>query len=269
MMFWRPILLSCLLCGIGQAEPAARAVLAGVRCLFPSPHDASRHRLMLLVEVKPETPGWFVSEAPSRARRIKGRDSGGNVLTSEPCNWEIPAHASEARTACFAFLLQSKISYLDIAEKLEVQMAERLSTLPMPNVSLLEETRVQAGELSFLCRPEPDNADENNREKDGSLHRAKLAVICPPGVDVLRISRLWKGGRDEETGAEVPPYSQDLDIRHSTTPAGERCAHIVLWDTAPTADLEITTCMNRCTIRVPLQCRAALGDQVPPAKPKP
>lgn len=267
MILWRVILLSCLLCGMGRAEPTARAVLAGVKCLFPSPHDASRHRLMLQVDVVPDEPGWFVSEAPSLARRIKGRDSGGNVLSSEPCNWEGAVQTPGAKSACFTFLLRSKISWLDIDEKLEVQVAEKLSTLPLPGVSLLTERRIQTDELCFLCRPDAANADEKNIEKDGSLRRAKLSIICPPGVDVLRISRAWKGGRDEETGAEVPPYSQDLEIRHTTTKEGETCAEIVLWDAEPTVDLELTTCLNRCTIRVPLQCRAALGDPLPSTKP--
>ena len=250
----------CLSC---PAEPEVRAELTGVRCLFPSPHDGSRHRLVLRVEVKPDAEGWFVSESPSRSLRIKGRDSAGNTLTSSLGGWDASPYAAGARTANFTFLLPSKIAYLDVNEELEMQLAEKLCSHPLHAVNMLEETRVQAGELSFLCKPDADNADEKNREKDGSLRRARLCIVCPAGVDVLRIGRVWKGGRDEETGADIPPYSQDLDIRHSTTHEGERCAYVVLWDAAVIEELEITTCMIRTSVRVPMRFRARLGDPAP------
>ncbi|MCH5284743.1 MAG: hypothetical protein J1E42_03995 [Akkermansiaceae bacterium] len=251
-------------CSLCQAEPSVRVALAGVRCLFPSPHDASRHRLVLRVDVLPETPEWSVREM-SRALCIKGRDSSGAVLVSESGGWESTPQRPGARSAYFSFLLRGKkIAWLDVDETLQVQLAEQQRPLMLGRVSMLEAADYAAGGVVFRCEPDAGNAAEENREKDGTLRRAGLTLVYPEGVNILRVCRVWKGGRHEETNAELPPFTLELDVAPATVADGAKRSHVELWDVAPYEELEVTTCASIKEVEAPLRCRVMLGDPAPP-----
>lgn len=253
-----------LCCALGAAEPSAQAILAGVRCLFPSPHDESRHRLVLRVDIVPDTPGWSVSAA-TQARRIKGRDAAGNVLTSELGSWENCPENAEACTAYFSFLLQSRTAWVDVDEKLHVQLAENKATMSLGEVSMLEPSARTVGSVTFGLEPDAANAEESNREQDGTLRRAGLKLVYPEQLHLLSVCRVWKGERDEEMGTEMPPYAQELEMVHAPAAEGMRSTHVELWNAVRGEELEVTVCMTFGTVEVPVRFRAMLGDPAPPA----
>lgn len=259
-------MLGAIAAGVCSAEPSAKAVLAGVRCLFPSPHDASRHRLVLQIDVEPDEAGWSVSEA-APMQRIQARDAAGATLTSELCDWEKNPRRADARTVYFSFLLRGKTTWLDIKERLQVQLAEQQRTLRLGEVSMLEPCVLTAENgVEFCCEPAPANADAANLEKDGTLHSAELLIRYPKQVNILRVSRVWKGGADEDTGAEMPPFSQELELLDTMVEKEMKCSRLRLWDANPHEVLEVTTCASQRTVIVPLQFRAMLGDPAPPAE---
>ena len=251
-------------CCVCRAEPSAHATLAGVSCLFPSPHDGSRHRLVLRVDVAPGTQGWSVVGMP-QARRIKGRDSSGNELTSELSSWEPTPGNAESSTAYFSFMLQSRTAWVEVNEMLQVQLAERKVTLRLGEVNLLEPGVFSAEGIELRLVPDASNAESDNRDKDGTLHRAGLRLVYPASLHVMRVCRVWKGGRDEETGTEMPPYLQPLEMVRGEAPEGEKATCVELRDAAPGEALEVTVCMNRESAAVPMKFRAMLGDPAPPA----
>ena len=248
--------------GSGGAEPTAHATLTGVRCIFPSPHDVSRHRLLLRVEVKSDTPGWRVMGADTNELRIKAEDKEGRKCTSELCEWEPLPKDATARSASFLFLLRGRAPWLDVDERICVQLAENLEVERIKDVSLTEQGSISIGKEEAQCLPDAANSAPQNRDNDGTLRRAGLTIIFPEAVNLLKVSRVWVSC--EETDAR--PYAQEVEITHGEAGEGKRSAHIVLWNAAPRETLEITTCTGMSMVRVPLKFRAMLGDPAPPSK---
>lgn len=254
----------CILCilsiGCVWAEPSASARLTGVRCQYPSPHDGSKHRMILRVDVQPDTPGWVVYESSARAMRLKGRDSAGNSLISEPSDWEALPGQPGGRRAYFSFMLQGRVDRMEVQETLQIKLAEHLRSHSLRSVSMVEETQHESAGITLRCKPESSNSAAENREADGTLSRAGMSIIFPDDVNILRVSRVWRGVSDELPVEEMPEYSQDLEFKLYTTPSGEKYAYIVLWGAAAEEDLQITTCRSQCTVQAPLRFRAMLGE---------
>lgn len=261
------VLLGAACCACGD-EPTAHAVLAGVRSLFPSPHDASGHRVVLRVDVQPDAPGWRVCEMPCK-RYIRGRDSEGRELTGDWGGWEASPHGENGRSVQYTFGLPGRITWLDIKEKLEVQLAEQLHTMRLGAVDMIAPGHYTAEGVVFRIEPDAANAEASNRERDGSLCRARLTIVYPAEVNIMRISRVWHGGRNDEPDTELPPFSQAVEVLHTVTQGAEKRTRIELWVASPTEELEVTTCARSCLVAVPLHFRVMLGDPVQPTDDAP
>lgn len=264
--------MSCLVwmsaaacCASLADEPSARAVLAGVRCTFALPHGTSRHRMELKVNVQPEVAGWRVCGAVSDGRRIRARDAAGNELLGEMGEWEPMPECEDACSVWLTFPLSGKTRWLDVDETLHVQLAEHSHTRTLGEVSLVAPAAYAVGGVEFVCVPEEGNDAADNRESDGSLRCARLTLIYPDHVNILRVGRVWPGGVDEETKTEWPPYAQDLDIKDTAAAEGLKRTVVELWHAEPAVLLEVTTCASRSMVDVPLRFRAMLGDPAPPA----
>lgn len=253
------VALACI-GGSGGAEPMAHATLTGLRCIFPSLHDVSRHRLLLRVEVKSDTPGWRVMGADTNELRIKAEDAEGRKYASELCEWEALPKDATSRSASFLFLLRGRMPWLEVDECIRVQLAENLEVERIRGVSLTEQGSLCIGKEEAQCLPDAANSAPQNRDNDGALRRAGLTIIFPAAVNLLKVSRVWEGGDD----AEAHPYAQEIEITHGEESEGKRSAHIVLWNAAQRETLEITTCTGVSVVDVPLKFRAMLGDPAPP-----
>lgn len=260
MRLWHIVAL--LLAGATHAaEPVAQATLGGMRCIYSPPHDESGRRMELRVVVSPMEQGWQVNEAGSRAQRIRGTDNAGNTLTSAPCAWG-EAKDPGARTAYFVFPLSGRVDYLLVDEVLQVQLARDLRRLKARALSMLTPTELPVpGGGHILSTPDSSNAEETNRDADGSLLRADLTLTCPPGVSILRAVRVWTDPGEKKAAADQSFGTQDLEVRHSVTRTGKSVTRIVLWNAAETEHLELELCSGQVTVHVPMRFRAMLGDR--------
>ncbi len=263
------IILGIAVSGMCLAEPEVQAVLTGVRCIYSSPHDGSGRRIELQVELRPTKQDWQVNEAGSRTQRIHGIDQFGNRHTSAPCAWERRSDLPHSCIAHFLFPLLSKVEYLRVDEFLRVQIARQALRLPQQKVNMLEQSAlpVPGVEQPIHCVPSDSNAAPSNREPGGFLRRADITLRCPAGISILRVSRIWlaetsASEQQSTTPVEYGSYSQDLEVHHTSHPNGESSTAIVLWNALPSELLEIEICRGQHTVRVPLKCRAMLGDPV-------
>lgn len=255
------VILGIVMIGACSAEPEIQAVLTGVRCIYSSPHDGSGCRMELQVELRPGEQDWQVNEAGSRTQRIHGIDQSGNRHTSAPCAWERRSDRPHSCIAHFLFPLPSRVDYLKVDELLQVQIARQTLRLPQQEVSMLHQgaLAIPGTDQSVQCIPDTSNATAENRESDGSLRRAGMTLRCPAGISVLRVSRVWQV---ELGSSEHNSYTQDLEVRHDSLPGGENSTSIVLWNALPFECVEVEICRGQHTVRVPLKCRAMLGEYI-------
>ena len=261
-------ILGTIVAGACFAEPGVQAVLTGVRCIYASPHDESGCRMELQVELRPTEQDWQVNEAGSRTLRIHGSDQLGNSHTSAPCVWERFSARPNSCIAHFLFPLLSKVEYLQVNESLQVQIARQALRLPQREVSMLQQGSLMVPGLAepIRCIPDDSNASPDNREPDGSLRRGGVTFHCPRGISILRVSRVWLANPSPAGQQQILPtdkhnsYSQDLEVRHTIHPSGESSTSIVLWNALSSERLEVEICRDQHSVRVPLKCRAMLGD---------
>lgn len=257
-----PVLAMGVVCA---ANPGVRVELASTRCIYSSPHDESGKRIELRIEVSPSEEGWHVNEGGSRGKVITGMDPAGNEYKSAPCSWEKTPGKEGSRTACFVFSLKNKVERLVIREQIQVRLAHELRTFSDLEVDLLQPNQVTlpGSELPLTCKPDPGNAEEANREKDGTLHSAGLTLICPPGHSILRVGRVWRSDQKEE--GKDSSYTQDLEVRNRKDADGNEVAHVTILAAQEKECLEIETCGEQSSVQVPLHLRAMLGDPAPSA----
>ncbi len=255
-----PVLAMGVVCA---ANPGVRVELASTRCIYSSPHDESGKRIELRIEVSPSEEGWHVNEGGSRGKVITGMDPAGNEYKSAPCSWEKTPGKEGSRTACFVFSLKNKVERLVIREQIQVRLAHELRTFSDLEVDLLQPNQVTlpGSELPLTCKPDPSNAEEANRENDGTLHSAGLTLICPPGHSILRVGRVWRSDQEEE--GKDSSYTQDLEVRNRKDADGNEVAHVTILAAQEKECLEIETCGEQSSVRVPLHLRAMLGDPAP------
>ena len=241
--------------GACAAGPSARAMLSGVRCIYSPPHDESGRRMELQVVVTPTEPGWRVNEAGSRALSICGTDQNGNILHSSPCTWGELAENPEARSVVFIFPLPGRVDYLDVDEVLQVQITRDTQIVNNLNINLLKPAELQLpGEKGAIRSiPAESNSIAENRDVDGTLLRADLTFICPAGVSISRVVRVWSSPGDAIN------HAQDLEVRHFTTARGEDGTRIVLWNVEESERMQLELCTGQSTVRVPVRFRATLG----------
>lgn len=196
--------------------------------------------------------GMYMCESANLAGIIRVKDSSGLVRMADRRSVDISPDNKAYTT--FTLSQRPSGSKIEIQGELTVTVAsERTAHAPV-KVNMLEKSELPLSQdMNLQVTPSSSNARSSNKEGD-KLRRAELHIVCPQGVSIRRVERVWMG-----MSGEV--YTQPVEMEETERSPFNK-VKIVLWDADVTEQLRIVTVRSPRRAKANFRFDVSLGEVI-------